>query len=41
LCLDVRILSGYFSTGALWIWVKNDDWFDPSSAGTLTHFKMI
>jgi hypothetical protein len=27
LCLDVRTWSGYFGTGPLWTWVKNDDWF--------------
>jgi hypothetical protein len=26
---------------SLWTWVKNDDWCDPSSAGTLTHVKTI
>jgi hypothetical protein len=31
----------YFGTGPLWTWVKNDDWFDPSSADTLTHVKTI
>jgi hypothetical protein len=41
LCLDVITLSEYFGTGPLWTWVKNDDWFDPSSAGTLTRVKMI
>jgi hypothetical protein len=34
-------LSEYFDTDPLLIWVKNDDWFDPSSAGTLTHIKTI
>jgi hypothetical protein len=34
-------MSEYFSTDPLWTWVKNDDWFDPSSAGTLTHVKTI
>jgi hypothetical protein len=34
-------MSGYFGPGPLWTWVKNDDWFDPSSIGTLTHVKMI
>jgi hypothetical protein len=34
-------MSEYFGTGPLWTWVKNNDWCDPSSAGTLTHVKMI
>jgi hypothetical protein len=41
LCIDVRTLSEYFGTGPLWTWVKIDDWFDPSSTGTLTCVKMI
>jgi hypothetical protein len=34
-------MSEYFGIGPLWIWVKNDDWFDQSSTGTLTHVKTI
>jgi hypothetical protein len=34
-------MSEYFGTGPLWTWVKNNDWCDPSSTGTLTHVKMI
>jgi hypothetical protein len=34
-------MSEYFGTGPLWTWVKNDDWCDPSSSGTLTHIKTI
>jgi hypothetical protein len=34
-------MSEYFDTDPLWTWVKNDDWFDPSSAGTLTRVKTI
>jgi hypothetical protein len=34
-------MSEYFGTGPLWTWVKNNDWFDPSSIGTLPHVKMI
>jgi hypothetical protein len=34
-------MSGYFNTDPLWAWVKNDYWFYPSSAGTLTHVKTI
>ncbi len=34
-------MSEYFGTGPLWTWVKNDDWCDPSSAGTLTRVKTI
>jgi hypothetical protein len=34
-------MSEYFGIGPLWTWVKNDDWCDPSSAGTLTHVKTI
>jgi hypothetical protein len=34
-------MSEYFNTGPLRAWVKNDDWCDPSSAGTLTRFKTI
>jgi hypothetical protein len=32
-------MSEYFGTGPLWTWVENDDWCDPSSAGTLTRVK--
>jgi hypothetical protein len=50
LCLHVMILNEYFGTGPLWTWVdidplwtwvKNDDWFDPSYASTLTRVKAI
>jgi hypothetical protein len=34
-------MSEYVRTGPLQTWVKNDNWFDPSSAGTLTCVKMI
>jgi hypothetical protein len=34
-------MSEYFGTSPLWTWVRNDDWCDPSSAGTLTRVKII
>jgi hypothetical protein len=35
---SVLVLCGH---ECLWTWVKNDDCFDPSSASTLTWFKLI
>ncbi len=34
-------MSEYFGTGPLWTWVKNDEWCDLSSAGTLTRVKTM
>jgi hypothetical protein len=34
-------MNEYFGTGPLWTWVKNDNWFDPSSTGMLTRVNTI
>jgi hypothetical protein len=34
-------MSEHESASPLWVCVKIDDYYDPSSAGTMTHIKML
>jgi hypothetical protein len=34
-------MIGHFGAGPLWACVKVDDYYDPSSTGTLTRIKLL
>jgi hypothetical protein len=34
-------MSGHESASPLWVYIKIDDYCDPSSTGTLTHVKLV